>query len=154
MSKLFYLSEIINFAIEKEKESAALYEKLANIVSDQKIKELFESMLQDEKEHANFYAQLLNDAPKEQTAGVKEDSEYEAYMQALITASRSTSPVNTIDLKDINTILNYAADREKDSILFYVGLKNHVPTSSHNKIEIIIQEEAKHLTKLLLLKNT
>jgi rubrerythrin len=152
MTKLFYLNEIIKFAIEKEKESTALYKELGNKTTTQEIKDLFHQLMLEEAMHEKFYTELYEATPKEQSPGVTEDAEYAAYMQALIAASRSVPSLDLTKLTNIKAALDYAADREKDSIVFYVGLKNYLPTRDEKKIDIIIKEEAKHLAKLLFLK--
>jgi rubrerythrin len=151
MAKLFYLSEIIKFAIEKEKESEALYKKLATITNLKDIKKFFETLALEEKKHEKFYTQLLKTVPKEQSAGVKEDDEYAAYMKELIKSSKSVFLIN-FDATDIKTCLDYAINRERDSIIFYVGLKNYLPKSESEKINTIIAEESRHAAKLINLK--
>lgn len=152
MTKIFYLSEVVKFAIEKEKESYALYKELEEKSSTKEAKELFYTLMQEEKSHEIFYSQLLSHTSKEQTPRVKEDEEYDAYMQELIRANRSVTPLNLEKLTDIKIALDYAAAREKDSILFYVGLKNYLPSHDREKIDTIIKEESKHMARLLLLK--
>lgn len=152
MPKLFYLSEIIKFAIVKEKESYHLYKKLADFTEKQSIKEVFCQLMREEKQHEEFYKNMLKAVPKEQTAGVKEDEEYYAYVQELISASRSVQPLSIESNTGLSKILNYAIAREKDSILFYTGLKNYVSSTNQDQINKIIKEETKHAAKLLALK--
>ena len=54
MTKILYLSEIVKFAIEKEEQSYALYEKLHNKVSDAKAKDLFRTLMEQELQHKAF----------------------------------------------------------------------------------------------------
>ena len=89
MTKLFYLSEIIKFAVEKEKESVALYKNLSEKTSAKNTKNLFHQLMLEEEKHEDFYTKLLSATPKEQSPGVTENAEYEAYMRELIRASRS-----------------------------------------------------------------
>jgi rubrerythrin len=154
MGKLFYFSEIVKFAIEKEKESYALYEKLANKVSDVKLKDFFRVLMQQEKHHQEFYAEMLKHVAEQQSPNVKEDEEYNAYMQELIAESRKVFALDVDKLlaSDLVSILDYAAAREKDSILFYVGLKNYLPAKECGKIDDIISEEGRHLTLLMRIK--
>jgi len=152
MPKLFYLNEIIKFAIEKEKESIELYKKLGDQATVEEVEDLFHTLMLEEEKHEKFYTKLSEIAQKEQSPGVKEDAEYDAYMQELISASRSVPPLSLEKLSSIKTALDYAADREKDSIVFYTGLKDYLPTHEKEKIDVVIKEEAKHLAKLLLLK--
>jgi rubrerythrin len=154
MTKLFYLSEIVEFAIEKEKESIALYQALSDKASNEDAKDLFHQLMLDEKKHKGFYTELLSTIPQEQSPGVKEDEEYNAYMQELIAAGRSIPPLSLEKLNDIKLAIDYAAAREKDSIVFYVGLKNYIPEFNNEKIDAIIKEESHHIVKLLHLKKT
>ena len=43
---------------------------------------------------------------------------------------------------------------EKDSILFYVGLKNYTAVDVHEQIDAIIKEEARHIVMLTNLKGS
>ncbi|CAL7962950.1 Rubrerythrin [Gammaproteobacteria bacterium] len=152
MTKLFYISEVVKFAIEKEKESTALYKGLGEGASTKNIKDLFHQLMLEEEKHEDFYTKLLETTPKEQSPGVAEDTEYEAYMQELIRASRSIPSLDTHKLTDMKIALDYAIAREKDSILFYVGLKNYLPAHDKTKVDAIIKEESQHMAKLLLSK--
>jgi len=55
-------------------------------------------------------------------------------------------------LKDKETaedILKFAIKAEKDSIIFYLGLKNFVPAKAgKDKVDEIIQEEMEHIAEL------
>ena len=154
MAKIFYLSEVINFAISKEKESFSLYQDLSNKTNNEDERNLFHQLMQEEKQHEAFYTDLLTAIPKEQTTGVKENEEYDAYMQELISASKSVAVLDLEKNPDIKKIIVYAIAREKDSILFYVGLKNYLPPNNSDKIDIIIRKEAQHMAKLYLLKHS
>lgn len=153
MGKLFNIFEIIKLAIEKEKESITLYEDFAISIKNKKIKYLFNTLAQEEKKHEVFYVQLSNSIQKKQLIGVKANSEYDAYMKELIAVGRPTPILNINNLDNTEAILNYAIKREEDSILFYVGLKNYIDAINHDTIDTIIQEEAKHLVKIFLMKH-
>ena len=173
MAKIFYLSEIVQFAIEREKESYALYKELSKKSNTEDLKKFFSLLMEEEKKHETFYTKLLDTVPKEQSPGVKEDSEYSAYMQELIRVNRSTPPLDLDKIAEVKEAIDYAIAREKDAVLFYVGLKNFLPTTNNptidatgihpvtqdlsssydnEEIDIIIKEEAKHVAQLLLLK--
>jgi rubrerythrin len=54
-----------------------------------------------------------------------------------------------IDISSMEEILKAAIVAEKDSIIFYLGLKNAVPERlGGEKIDIIIEEEMSHITLL------
>lgn len=107
----------------------------------------------EEKKHEDFYSQMLHSTKIENSPGVREDDEYFLYMKELIESSR-TAPAFTIANVEHNlkNAIDIAAARERDSIVFYVGLKNLVSSASHAAIDGIIKEEAKHLAKLIGIK--
>jgi len=152
MSKLFYLSEIIKFAIEKEQESFNLYEKMATQVTDSELQKIFQRLAQEEVKHKDFYTTMLSTVKIEQSPGVKENDEYQSYVEALITDSRTVPTITATDFKNTNKVLDYAIAREKDSILFYSGLKNFVAATAHGSIDTIIREEERHAAILMKVK--
>lgn len=148
MSKVLYLSEIVKFAIEKEQESYALYKNLHDMSSAPKLKALFKTLMEQEQHHEEFYKEMLTKVAEDQSPGVQEDDAYDAYMQELIAASRTVPTVAELDFDNHKVVIDYAIAREKDSILFYTGLKNFVQESVHTAIDKIIQEEGKHVAML------
>lgn len=150
MAKVFNLDEIFKFAIEKEIQSFNLYKKMAELASDQKIKKIFIELMEQEQGHKDFFSKMLGDVEKETENLANE--EYYDYIQELIDASRTISQPEKLNYKNISDILNYAIDREKDSILFYSGLKNLVGKAAHNHIDNIINEEGKHIIKIVAMK--
>jgi rubrerythrin len=154
MAKILYLSEIVKFAIEKEEQSYALYEKLHNKVTEAKAKDLFKNLMEQELQHKAFYSEMLSSIPEQQTPKVFEDDEYYAYMHELIAESRKIAPFTELDFANLAEVFNYAIGREEDSILFYTGLKNYVSEDIKNKIDVIIKEEARHLALLAGLKKS
>ena len=144
MSKVFYPSEIIQFAIEKEQQSVDLYQKLANRARNDEEKALFEKLARDELHHKQFYADILSSVAEEKSPGEQEENEYAAYMRQLIEESRTVKLPDDIDTMPFNDILAYAIKREKDSVMFYLGLKQYVPADAQAKVEIIIAEESRH----------
>lgn len=154
MTKLFYLSEIVKFAIEKEQESFDLYTTLETKVSDANLKTIFQRLIKEEIKHKTFYSKMLENVKPEQSAGVKEDEEYLAYIQALIANSRSIAPLTDKDFANIPAVLDYAIAREKDSVLFYSSLKNFVPAAAQQEIDAIIHQEERHAALLEKVKSS
>jgi rubrerythrin len=55
-------------------------------------------------------------------------------------------------VKDTSAAVDFAIQRELDSILYYHEIKNLVPTTQHETIEKIIVEERKHYAALVDMK--
>lgn len=144
MAKIFYLSEIVKFAIEKEQESIDLYSALEKKVTDAGLKTTFQRLTKEEGKHKDFYSKMLTTVKPEQSPGVQEDDDYALYMQALIANSRSIPPLAEKDFTDIKAALDYAIAREKDSVLFYSNLKNFLPMREQQDVDIIIHQEERH----------
>lgn len=152
MAVLLYMNEIVEFAIEREQESHDLYKELAEKVGPQEAKVVFQTLMEEEKKHKVFYSGFLADLEKKQSPGVTEGEEYNAYMRTLID-SRRTTKEPPVDLNDIPAVLDFAIAREKDAVLFYVGLENYVPETDKPMVKTIIKEEGNHIVKLTGLKN-
>jgi len=57
------------------------------------------------------------------------------------------------DIKNILDILDFAMDREQDSILYYMTLMTIVREEQSHLVQKIIEEERKHFIKLNKTKN-
>ncbi|MFC1616981.1 ferritin family protein [Candidatus Margulisiibacteriota bacterium] len=162
MSKIFYPSELIKFAIEKEQQSYDMYKNLSEHVKNREVKEVCKLLMEQELNHEKFYEDLLNKIEDKQSPGVHEDNEYKEYMKVMIEESR-VKEKEIIKFKlnydqdfttgKIKEILDYAIEREKDSILFYVGLKPMVDKSFYDQIDHIISEEGNHIVMINNLKH-
>jgi len=151
MATLLYINEVVNFAIERETESYALYKELAEIVDNVDAKNLFKVLMNEEESHKSFYTTFLSTIEAKHTPGVTEDEEYAAYMKTLIDSQRTVKTPD-IDLSNLMEILDFAIAREKDAVLFYVGLENFVPDDDKSTVKTIIKEEGSHIVKLSNLK--
>jgi rubrerythrin len=151
MATLLYVNEVINFAIEREQESYDLYKKLAEKVEKPRLKAIFQTLMGEEKKHKEFYSSFLSTLEEKQSPGVSEGEEYDTYMRTLID-SRRTVKEPPVNLENIQEILDFAIGREKDAVLFYVGLENYVPEEDRQTVKNIIKEEGTHIVKLTHLK--
>jgi rubrerythrin len=153
MGTVFYINEIATFAIEREQESYDLYKELAEKVEKQELKEVFQTLMEEEQKHKVFYSELLSAVEDKRIPGVgaPEGEEYDAYMRALID-DRRTVKTPPVDMGNIQEVLDFAIAREKDAVLFYVGLENYVPEKDRPTVKTIIKEEGTHIVKLTELK--
>ena len=140
-----------------ERNSVSFYRKAAEALSDEKMCQILLSLAEFEKEHEESYANMRKQISTKEWDMITFDPENEMalYLQK-IADSRIFDPKKdpAEQLKDkgtIEDILNYAIESEKDSIIFYLGLKNYVPaTAGKNKVDEIINEEMSHITELNL----
>ncbi len=151
MGTLFYINEVVNFAIEREQESYDLYQELSEKVEKQEFKEIFQTLMEEEKKHKVYYSGLLSTVEEKWTPSAEGYDEYEDYMRTLID-SRRTVKKPEINMGNIQEVLDFAIGREKDAVLFYVGLENYVPEKDKPTVKTIIKEEGSHIVKLTNLK--
>ncbi len=151
MSKIFSIREILQFAVEKEHESQELYQALAAQVSNPDAKSLFKKFVIQEKKHEKLYAAMLANVKEEQP--INDLNEYMSYMRELINASHKESGMPSImPMEDLHELLDYAVLREKESVLFYVGLRDYISAPYQEQVDAIMKEEVKHIMMLSDLK--
>ncbi|MHC4536546.1 MAG: rubrerythrin [Planctomycetota bacterium] len=149
--------EVFEIAERIERNSVNFYRKAAEAITDENQSAILLSLAEFEKEHEQSFANMRKQISDKEWDMITFDPENEMslYLQK-IADSRIFDPQKdpVEQLKDkgtIRDILNFAIESEKDSIIFYLGLKNYVPaTAGKNKIEEIINEEMSHIAELNL----
>jgi rubrerythrin len=149
MSYDFTADDIFEMAGQMERNGAAFYREAAGNVSDNTAKKMLLGLAEMEDEHEKTFAEMrkaLSGAEKAQTAF---DPEGEAvfYLRAL--ADTRVFFEKQIDTTSMREILQSAIEAEKDSIVFYLGMKDAVP-GKHGKdrMDGIIKEEMGHIRLL------
>jgi len=148
MAYNFNADEIFEMAEQIERNGANFYQSAADNISDDDKKEFLIKLANMEKQHEKSFAQLrkeLSEKDKEKTV-FDPDNESAAYLKAL--ADIRVFYKKEIDTSNIEEILKEAIIAEKDSIVFYLGMKDLLPKSNADKIDLIIKEEMKHVTAL------
>ena len=159
MSYDFNADEIFEIARQIERNGAKFYELAAEIIDNPSIKKLLLELAAMEIEHEKTFISLranLSDQEKEKTVFDPED-ESVLYLKALADSRiflkkdipDVLSNMNQPETDLINTIFKYAMGAEKDSIVFYLGMKELVPDNlGKDKIDQIIKEEMSHIRLL------
>lgn len=142
----FTANDVFEMAEQLERNGAKFYRTAAENVSDPKSKELLLELAVMEDEHEKTFASLradLTEAEKTTTVFDPED-ESALYLRAL--ADTRVFFKKKIDITSMKEILKAAIVAEKDSIVFYLGLKDFVPDQlGKNRLDTIIKEEMGHI---------
>jgi rubrerythrin len=149
MSYDFNADEIFEMAEQIERNGALFYRKAAESIADPAEKRLLLDLAEMEDEHEKTFADLRKGlSEKEKTATVFDpEGEAALYLRAL--ADTRVFFEKKIDPSSMEEILKEAILAEKDSIVFYLGMKEIVPENAgKTKIDAIIKEEMGHI-KLL-----
>jgi rubrerythrin len=154
MSVVFNVEEIFDLAIQIEKNGAKFYKKTAEFADDPGTKETLDNLAEMEKEHEDRFKKLKDELVKPGTAQTVFDpyDELALYLKAFADGHvfDLSDPTQSISGKeDQMIVLRKAIGFEKDSIVFYLGMKELVPGDSEkDKIDTIIKEEMGHIQLL------
>jgi rubrerythrin len=151
----FNAIEVFEIAERIERNSVNFYRKAAEALSDEKMCQILLSLAEFEKEHEESYANMRKQISAKEWDLITFDPENEMalYLQKIADSNifdPKKDPAEQLKGKGtVEDILNYAIESEKNSIIFYLGLKNYVPsTAGKNKIDEIINEEMNHISEL------
>jgi rubrerythrin len=145
----FSADEIFEIAEQIERNGAKFYRTAADNIPDSHKKKLLNDLAAMEDEHEQTFKKMrseLNDDQKVLTT-FDPNGESESYLRALAdTRVFYEKKINTTSFKEI---LTSAIAAEKDSIVFYIGMKEVVPAYlGKEKLDGIIKEEMSHIRLL------
>ena len=149
MNYNFNMDEILAMAEKIEKNGAAFYRKAAESVSGSSNKELLLELAGMEDQHEKTFASLRAELSGDEKAPTTFDPDNETalYLEAL--ADIRVFFKKEMDATSMKEILKEALLAEKDSIVFYLGMKDLVSEKSgKNRIDTIIREEMGHIRLL------
>ena len=151
----FTADEVFEMAIEIERSGAELYREAAEKSSDGKTRKTLFAMAQTEEGHRQAFEQMRKElAAENETAVFDPDNRSVMYLQTMADARGWEGKVNpTQELSGNETprqILDIALNSEKESVVFYLGLKDLISSrAGKKKVEQIIIEELAHISELL-----
>lgn len=144
----FNADEIFEMAEQIERNGAVFYRKAANNVAGEE-KDFLLELAKMEDQHEITFKSLRKDL----TASQKESKTFDPddmapqYLKAL--ADTRVFFEKDLDPTTMTEILKAAITAEKDSIVFYLGMKELVPAKmGKDKIDDIIKEEMSHIRLL------
>jgi rubrerythrin len=149
----FNADEIFEIAEKIEENGASFYKEASENVSDvdARYKILLNDLSSMELTHRKTFASMRDSLTEKEKESAVFDPANESVLYLKALADVEVFYKKQLDLSSIESILINAIDREKDSIVFYVGMKDLVPERlGKDKIDGIIDEEKKHI---LLLSN-
>ena len=152
MSFEFNADEILAMAEQIERNGARFYRRAAGMVKDAEVSKLLQDLAAWEDAHQKAFAsmrQILREGERKPTAFDPED-EISLYLHAMADGHVFDVRVNPADRftgkESAKDILQMAIGQEKDSIVFYLGLKDMVSEiMGKDKIDEIIREEMRHI---------
>ena len=151
MSISFSAGELLNIAIDIERNGIAFYDVMAKSAENEKVRCVFQSLVDMEHQHIQIFQDMLAEGGiyGQEKAYSGEEA---AYIKSLVDSNIFSDDAITSELfsrldNDIEA-LEIAIGLEKDSILFYYQLKDIAQPKEQPLLDRIIAEEKTHLRDL------
>ena len=151
MGLFFSGSELVNIAVGIERSGAAFYDSLAQSAKDEKSRSMWKYLVLEETKHIEIFQRMLGSlsdyAPPETYT-----EEYDLYLKALIDSAvfRNDEAARAMTQKagSASEAIMIALSAEKDSILFYLNLRELVLRPQREAVDKVIEEEKAHVRQL------
>jgi len=155
----FNIDEVLEMAEQIERNGVIFYRRMADGIGDQALADQLNALAKMEKNHEKTFQSMRKDLSTREKAPTLFDPEGEAvlYLRALADlrvfdreAEEAFALPEGLSLEEkMEKVLREAIHREKESIVFYLGLKELVGEKmGRDKIDPIIKEEMKHIRLL------
>ncbi len=145
----FNADDVLKIAEQIEDNGADFYKKASETIADSYYKKFLLDLSTMEVFHKKIFADMravLSEKEKKPTV-FDPNEESVLYLKSL--ADLRVFYQKDMDVSTIEGILTAAIAAEKDSIVFYLGMKDLVPEKlGKDKIDAIINEEKKHIIML------
>lgn len=144
------IKDVLQKAIEMEDAGKIFYEYAVSITEDEDIRKVLSVLAQEEVGHKHIFENMMNEIKEIKTTGEKND--YLQYLNSYLSIKsvfdRKKFEMHGDKLKKIENVIDFAIDREMDSILYYMTMMAVVREEQNFLVQKIIEEERKHFIKL------
>jgi rubrerythrin len=153
MSDAYNIEEVLEMACQIERNGARYYRRAAELVTSSGVRELLLELAAMEDDHLRTFDTMRADRATRTVVLGGQDDLIAKYLQALADGHvfrSQESPADAIPSGiAVKDVLLKAISLEKDSIAFYLGIREAMPASSgREKLGLIIREEMQHVTRL------
>lgn len=151
----FNAAEVFDIAIKIEENGAKFYRRAAELQPGEEDKKFLENLAKMEDRHKAVFEEMKTTLSEAETQGTVFDPQEELtlYLNAMADAHGGEGDPDVADSftgkESMAEIVAIAVGLEKESILFYVGIKDMVPPKfGRDRIDTIIREETQHVAQL------
>jgi len=155
MSLDFNADEIFQMAEQTERNGREFYSRGAKRMGEPRTAQLLLGLAVMEGEHEKIFASMRAGLSEQERKATVFDPDHQAsaYLRAWADGHvfdvRSNPAQKLTGKEKVQDILQMAIGLEKDSVVFYVGMKDAVPERlGRSKIDGIIKEEMSHIASL------
>jgi rubrerythrin len=144
---------VFAMAVQIEANGARFYRSAAARCGDAQTAEFLQKMAAMEDGHRKTFEQLRAEAAKHKAAAADLRPEGGLYMAAIADGIRIEGSPSAAEAlagnESVEAMLRLAVDLEKQSVLFYLGLKDVAPAAGAPSVDKIIAEEKAHIATLM-----
>lgn len=155
MSVRFNADEVFEMALQIERNGAAFYERAAELEQDAHARNTLLELAAMEEDHETTFTEMRAELTEQERKEMTFDPEGELPLYLRAIADRNvfdtrSAPADRLTGKEtMEEVLRTAIGLEKDSIVFYVGLKEVVPERlGAARLDEIVKEELSHIATL------
>jgi rubrerythrin len=152
---VFEASDIVEVAVRIEENGANFYQYAVQLAGNEEVKALFQRLADEEAKHRRIFAEILA-AMDRNLPPEGYDGEYAAYLHDYVdnrlVFSAEAFAGELAKLRDEASALDFAIQRELDSIHYYREMRELLPADGRAAIERIITEEKEHFVRLSALR--
>lgn len=156
MDDQFSIQEVIEIAIEIEKNGVTFYSALAESADTARLRELFTYLAEEEKTHVTRFQEILESVGGYQISEAYYATQYMGYMKALADEwvfKRDTSVAGVADRARLpREAIDVAIAFEKESILFFHEMCELMRKPDRKTIQKLLNEERDHVRRLSAMK--
>ncbi|MBP9560866.1 MAG: ferritin family protein [Syntrophorhabdaceae bacterium] len=157
MMNILSAGDIFQFAIRIEEYGEIFYHKAALNAVDEGVRKTFNRLADEEIKHKRVF-QGLYEKTKDNRPAESYPGEYMANLRAFLDGkvifTKDSQEKELAIIQDTISAIDFAIQRELDSILYYQEAKQFVHENQHKLIDEIINEERRHFTILSDLKKS
>lgn len=155
MSTMFNPREIVNVAINVEENGKTLYGILENKTRSEEVKKTWAYLKEQEEEHRKTFA-VMRDNIGDYIVHEFSPGAFDIYLETLASTFIFTGGLIREKIKQLFNseieAVEFGIQIEKDSILTFSALKEYIARGKKPVLEKIINEEKRHLARLISLK--
>ena len=146
---MFTVKDISELAVQLEKNGQQVYLEAVGKVRDPGLASTLQWLAEDEKRHAEWFADLAATEPDGEVSRELEEMGRAMMKDALANQSFSLAETDFAGLRSTRDLIEVAVEFERDTVLFYTMLRGFVKKEGAlRRLDAIIEEEEKHIRKL------
>ena len=146
---MFTLSDIIEIALQIEKNGESTYRRAQRETSDPSLADLFGLLADEELEHQRWFTEFKGRVGTKPVDQNLEAMGRELFQNILGEKAFSLDEVDLSQVADTRTVMRISAEFEQDTVVFYEMLEPFVEDPrSREDLRVIIEEEKRHVRDL------